>query len=169
MNHGIKLKKATMEDLGNIVSIYNNAIEEMNKNSINQWDHIYPNEKILKDDILRGEMTLGEIDNSIASIFVINKECDEEYQKGDWSCKTESYRVVHRLCVNPRFHNIGIGTNTMILIEEILKNSGVEAIRLDAFSLNPYALKIYENLGYVKVGVVKWRKGLFYLYEKNIR
>jgi predicted GNAT family acetyltransferase len=39
---------------------------------------------------------------------------------------------------------------------------------LDAFSLNPFALRLYEKIGYVRVGEANWRKGLFYLYEKKI-
>lgn len=56
----------------------------------------------------------------------------------------------------------------MIKIEEILKTEGIQSIRLDTFSLNPYALKMYQTLGYQKVGEVKWRKGLFYLFEKQL-
>ena len=56
----------------------------------------------------------------------------------------------------------------MQLIEDILRTRGIETIRLDAFSLNPIALKMYEKLGYQRVGEVTWRKGLFYLFEKKI-
>ncbi|MBD5427537.1 MAG: hypothetical protein HDR38_08340 [Treponema sp.] len=44
---------------------------------------------------------------------------------------------------------------------------GIHTIRLDAFSENPYALRLYEHMGYVKVGTADWRKGMFYLMEKH--
>lgn len=113
-------------------------------------------------------MFLGEIDSKIASIFVLDKEYDEEYNNMNWQYKDMSFFIIHRLCVNPKFQNQRIGTKTMLLIEELLRSEGIEAIRLDAFSLNPFALKMYEKLGYTKVGEVSWRKGLFYLYEKKI-
>ena len=56
----------------------------------------------------------------------------------------------------------------MRLIEEFLKGEGIETIRVDAFSLNPFALKMYEKAGYSKVGEANWWKGLFYLFEKLI-
>jgi ribosomal protein S18 acetylase RimI-like enzyme len=56
----------------------------------------------------------------------------------------------------------------MLMIEELLREKGVESIRLDAFSLNPVALGMYNRLGYKKVGEVIWRKGLFYLFEKKL-
>ena len=56
----------------------------------------------------------------------------------------------------------------MIHIENELKNKNIETIRLDAFSENIYAIKMYEKLGYVNVGEANWRKGKFYLLEKKI-
>ncbi|MNN59613.1 hypothetical protein D3C81_1747410 [compost metagenome] len=38
----------------------------------------------------------------------------------------------------------------------------------DAFSQNPYALRMYEKLNYHTVGEVQWRKDLFYLMEKKL-
>ncbi|HAK41980.1 MAG TPA: GNAT family N-acetyltransferase, partial [Clostridium sp.] len=116
---------------------------------------------ILMQDILKNQMFLGEIDSKIASIFVLNQEYDEEYNNMNWQYKDMSFFIIHRLCVNPKFQNQRIGTKTMLLIEELLRSEGIETIRLDAFSLNPFALKMYEKLGYTKVGEVNWRKGLF--------
>ena len=56
----------------------------------------------------------------------------------------------------------------MLKIEKLLRDRGIETIRLDAYSLNPAALRMYDKLGYKKVGKAVWRKGLFYLFEKKI-
>lgn len=66
------------------------------------------------------------------------------------------------------FQNKGIAKTTMQHIETELRQLGVDAIRLDAFTENPYALSLYENLGYKIVGYADWRKGRFYLMEKCI-
>lgn len=57
---------------------------------------------------------------------------------------------------------------TLQLIEEYLRNKGIECVRLDAFSKNPSALRMYEKIGYRRSGEIYWRKGLFYLYEKKL-
>lgn len=168
MSNEIILRKANHEDLQAILSIFQGAIKVMDSNGIHQWDSIYPSEEIINNDILNNHMFLGEIHNEIASVFVLNQDYDKEYANGDWQYKELSFFVIHRLCVNPAFRGKGIGTMTMQLIEEFLRNNGIEAIRLDAYSLNPVALKMYEKLGYKKVGEANWRKGLFYLYEKKI-
>lgn len=54
-------------------------------------------------------------------------------------------------------------------IEAELRQCNIEAIRLDVFSENPYALKLYQNMGFIKTGHADWRKGRFYLMEKYIK
>jgi ribosomal protein S18 acetylase RimI-like enzyme len=166
--NNIFARKANKEDLDEIFIIVKDAVAVMDKNNIPQWDEIYPDREVLTEDVEKNQMYVCEIDGQIASIFVLNKECDEEYKDGAWQYKDASFAVVHRLCVNPAFQNRGIGRETMLIAEKLVKESGIEAIRLDAFSKNPFALSLYEKLGYKRVGEVIWRKGLFYLHEKKI-
>lgn len=168
MDIEIKIKKANIRDLHDICMLFEKATRNMNENMILQWDELYPTQEIIRGDILNNQMYLGVIENQIASVFVLNQQSDAEYANGNWRYKDFTYAVVHRLCVDPQFQKKGIGTKTMQQIENILKSEGTAAIRLDAFSLNPYALRMYEKLGYMKVGEVNWRTGLFYLYEKLI-
>lgn len=162
------IRKSKFADLEMIVNIFKNAIKTMNENNIYQWDEIYPNDEILKQDILKNQMYVGIRDDVIVSVVVINKEFEQEYENGNWQYDNTKFAIVHRLCVNPIYQNQRIGKETMIMIENLLLKSGIESIRLDAFSQNPYALKMYENLGYKKVGEANWRKGLFYLLEKKL-
>lgn len=159
---------AQKEDLDSIFSMFTDAINKMNENNIYQWDNIYPDRNILKEDISKGELYIGLYDGKIASAYVINQECDEQYSNGHWKYPESKYYVIHRLCVNPVFQNKGIGKLTMNHIENEIKKMGINTIRLDAFTLNPYAISMYEKLGYAKVGFANWRKGKFYLMEKRI-
>lgn len=168
MDNEIRVIKAGIMDLPDICTIFEKATRVMNDNRIHQWDNLYPNQEIIREDILNSQMYLGVIENQIASVFVLNQQSEAEYENGNWKYKDSAYKVVHRLCVDPTFQKMGVGTKTMQIIENLQKNEGTAAIRLDAFSLNPYALRMYEKLGYIKVGEVNWRTGLFYLYEKII-
>ena len=76
--------------------------------------------------------------------------------------------VLHRLCINTKYQNKGFGPRTMLYIEKYLKNKGIDSIRLDAFSKNSIALRLYNKLGYKIVGEANWRKGLFYLFKKTL-
>ncbi len=75
--------------------------------------------------------------------------------------------VVHRLCVDPAFQGQGIAEQIMIYGEKIARERGYASIRLDAYSSNPRAVRLYERLGYQKVGSVTFpRRTLpFYCFE----
>lgn len=171
INYKLKLKfrLAEKEDINEIFSIFQNAVDNMNNNNIFQWDKIYPNKNIIETDIEKKQMYIGLLHNKIVSAYVLNCEYDKEYNNGKWQYPDSKYIVVHRLCVNPDYQNNGIGTLTMLHIENEMQKLKTETIRLDVFTLNPYAIKMYEKLGYNKVGVADWRKGKFFLMEKAVK
>ena len=45
---------------------------------------------------------------------------------------------------------------------------GYESVRLDVFTKNPFAQKLYRNNGYKVRGYADWRKGRFDLMEKEL-
>lgn len=160
------IKKAKIEELDDIFDIYKNAIDLLNEKNIHQWDEAYPTKNVIEQDILKGQMYIGIENGKIVSVAVINNDFDEQYINGNWLY--DNFVVIHRVCVNPIYQNQKIGQRTMSLIEDLLKNKGIESIRLDAYSKNPHSLHMYEKIGYKKTGETNWRKGLFYLYEKKI-
>lgn len=162
---------AAESDLDEICSLIKSAITEMDSHGIPQWDEIYPAREDFLNDIKANSLFAGEIcengEKRIAVIYALNKDSDEEYKKASWSVDGD-YRVIHRLCVHPDFQNRGIAKETLLHIEKNLSKIGIQSIRLDVFSKNPFSLKLYEHSGYHKTGEANWRKGLFYLMEKGI-
>lgn len=164
----INYRIADLADLEEIFGLVTKAIETMDEQGIFQWDELYPDREILQEDILKKELYVGIIDKQIAVIYVLNQECDEEYKNGKWKFGDKPFCVIHRLCVNPVFQNKGVAGKVMLHIEQEVLLREIAVIRLDAFTQNPHALKLYEHLGYSKVGDVHWRKGRFYLMEKYL-
>lgn len=162
----IQYRMGTSEDLQKICDLVDDAVKTMIQNKIYQWDELYPTKQDFQKDIEREQLYVGMTEGELAVVYVINQSCDGEYTKGAWKYVNEPYYVVHRLCVNPVFQKQGIASRTLLHIEEQLAGQGIHAIRLDTFSGNPYAIKLYEKLGYAKVGCADWRKGRFYLMEK---
>ena len=140
----------------------------MEKDNIHQWDEIYPDKDILKEDITKNQMYIGKTDNKIAVCFVLSEECDEEYKNGCRKYTDSRFNVIHRLCVNPLFQNQGIAAKTLEYIENLSKSEGYDSIRLDCFTQNPYSRKLYDKAGYSITGYADWRKGRFELREKKL-
>ena len=163
-----RFRKAVEQDLEEVVSLFHAAVADMRERQIYQWDEIYPNEEILKEDIHNGEMKLLTKEGRIIACVVINEEQDEQYYNAPWKYTEGEIAVIHRLCVHPKEQGCGIGKRIVQLTEEYMKERGYSIIRLDVFSENPYANRLYQSMGFRSVGNVHFRKGLFYLYEKKL-
>ena len=161
-----KFRKATSDDIEEIWDMVYNAVDAMIKQNIFQWDDLYPTKEDFQKDVEKNQLYVGLVNDKIAIVYALNQECEKEYENGKWKYKEETFYIVHRLCVNPTLQNKGIAKSTLLHIEEQLKAKGVHVIRLDVFHNNPFALRLYDSLGYSRVGYADWRKGRFFLLEK---
>ncbi|MBE6049805.1 MAG: GNAT family N-acetyltransferase [Clostridium sp.] len=164
----LKFKLAEKKDIKKIFEMFQDAIKEMDRNNIPQWDELYPAIEDIKEDVENKQLYVAFDKESVVATYVINQECDEEYINGKWEFDDKSFYVLHRICVNPKYQKCGVGTRTVKCFEEHVRSLGGESVRLDVFTLNPYSLKMYDKLNYKKVGMVYWRKGDFYLMEKKL-
>lgn len=161
-------RKAAEGDVPSIEILIKQAIAEMEQNQIFQWDDLYPTREDFLEDIQNRQLFIGCIDCQIVVIFTINENFDKAYINGKWKNPEKSFYIIHRLCVHPKFQNKGIAKQAMGYIEQQVLLEGKQAVRLDVFSQNPYAIKLYLDCGYEKVGTAEWRKGIFYLMEKYL-
>ncbi len=165
----ISMRPARPEDMPAVYAVFREAVDHMNANGIPQWDEIYPTPAILDNDREKGQLYVAEAeDGAVAGAVALSEECNPDYQTAAWRGNGPSL-IVHRLCISPRQQGRGVGRGLMGAVEAWAKAHGYAEIRLDAFSLNPHALRMYAGLGYEKRGEATWRKGLFYLLEKQLR
>mgnify|MGYP004642168629 CR=1 FL=1 len=159
-------EKAVPADLDELCSVIKRAVEKMDSMGIFQWDEVYPDRATLQDDIEKGQIYVGRTGGRIAVMFVLNMQYDESYNHAAWKDPDVPYRVLHRFCVDPDFQGCGVGGKALDHIEKLLSEQDVHAVRIDVFSKNPYALKMYEKHGYTVAGTGDFRMGLFMLMEK---
>lgn len=160
---------AAPTDLDSICSLISGAIAQMERDGIHQWDSIYPARDDFIADISQKTLYIAEQEHRIAAVYVISQQCDGEYKKCRWSNPAKTACIIHRFCVAPDFQNKGVGRQVLEHIENQAAGMGYESIRLDVFTLNPYALKLYMNSGYQERGFADWRKGRFVLMEKALK
>lgn len=164
----LQYRQGTLSDLDRIESLVRNAVMQMRRQGIEQWDEIYPVREDFAQDIGKKQLFVGAMDADIAVVYTINHEYDEAYESGQWREPDKPFCILHRLCVDPQYQNQGVAGRTMAYIERTAFRQGERAVRLDAFSENPYSLKLYARCGYTRVGTAEWRKGTFYLMEKYL-
>ncbi len=157
-----------MSDLDSILSLYSQATKIMNDNGLYQWDEFYPDRESIVADIDKGQLYIGLIGGETALAYSVNRDYDEEFRMGNWTCPDDSFYVIHRLCVNPRFRKQGLARAAMTHIEGELKEMGAQSIRLDTFEENINAFSLYQRLGYKTVGYADFRTGRSHLMEKKL-
>ncbi|MFV0528205.1 MAG: GNAT family N-acetyltransferase [Lachnospiraceae bacterium] len=160
------IRRAGLEDIEYVLQHYREVTQHMESCGIYQWDEVYPDRRILTEDIGKGNLYLFERSGHMAAAFVVNQVFDPEYANGCWNAPDSSFAVLHRLSVNPSDQNQGLGKRMLQCAEQLIRQKGYESIRLDAYALNAAAVSLYERAGYLKVGTAELRMGKFYLFEK---
>lgn len=163
----MKISRAKPSDLDAVLSMVRACTRHMESLGILQWDDIYPNRAVLEQDIAKKSLFVMA-DGAIIAAIVLNDYQEPEYGDVPWAYPGERILVVHRLCVHPDSQGQGVASRLMDFAEELGQTDGCAAIRLDAFTQNPTAVSLYEKRGYRKAGIVKFRKGPFFCFEKRI-
>jgi ribosomal protein S18 acetylase RimI-like enzyme len=152
-----------------IMDIFKKAIEDMDTKGIHQWDDIYPSEDVLLNDISENNIIVSVNEmNTIQGVIVLNEHQDIAYEGIEWKYNLGRQLIIHRLCIHPNFQGKGIARMLIKYAECFGFEHKYESIRLDAFIPNIRACRMYEQSGYHKRGIVTFRKGDFYCYEKGL-
>ena len=166
----VTFRHALQDDVEQIIELVGAAIEKMKASGIDQWDEIYPAAEDFLNDMASGGMYLGFIGEQLASMYTINNQFDDDYFADGipWDYPVDGACCIHRLCVHPFYQGKGIGGITLRHAQSMIEKMGYESIRLDVFSENPGAIRLYEREGYIRKGSAFWRKGEFFLMEKKL-
>ena len=166
----MRIRKAKISDLGNIMIMYKSCVKGMIANGIDQWDDTYPDIETINQDLEKQTYYVVEEKEEIIGGINIDQNQDKTYLDIDWEDKSDSFLVVHRLGVKEEFWNKKIGENLMLFTENLVAEKGLRSIRLDTYSGNPKAIKFYIRLGYRELGSInlKPNKNEYYCFEKII-
>ncbi|ABR50359.1 GCN5-related N-acetyltransferase [Alkaliphilus metalliredigens QYMF] len=108
--------------------------------------------------------------NHCIAYVAINEKQSPEYSQIVWSTDGRKVLVIHRLSVHPEFQGKGIARKFIDFIEDFAIKNQYSCIRLDAYSENTAALRLYDRMGYQRLGQVffPFRELPFYCYEKAL-
>lgn len=162
----MNISPAKPSDLDAVMSVVGACTRHMDSQGISQWDDIYPTRAVLEEDIARQSLFVM-VNGAIVGVMVLNDYQEPEYGAISWAYSGERVLVVHRLCVHPDAQGQGVASRLMDFAEELGQADGYAAIRLDAFTKNRAAVSLYEKRGYRKAGIVQFRKGPFFCFEKR--
>jgi GNAT superfamily N-acetyltransferase len=165
----VLVRRAHEDDLPRLGDLLRTCIAHMQAGGIDQWDDVYPTEATLRVDIAAGTLYVAAAPGRpIAGAFVVDQREEPEYASVAWRLVGRPVRFVHRLMVHPDCQRRGLARHLMRFAEIAARRDGCGALRLDAFTGNAPSLGLYRGLGYADVGEVRFRKGLFRCFEKDL-
>jgi len=163
------IRKASLEDLKDIMEIIKQTIVGMSSYNNNQWDENYPKEKDFINDIQKEDLFVIERDGKIAGFICINKEEPVEYDELNWTLN-EPAMVVHRMSVSPVYRRNGIGTELMKFTDELALKNNLSYLKTDTYSINPNMNALFVKCGYKLIGEMSYlgKEKPFNCYEKML-
>lgn len=164
----MSIRPAKSIDLPAIMFLVRYCIAHLEMRGIDQWDEKYPDADTVAGDIERREMFVLESERGLAGVITLNEHQEPEYQTVSWQFDGKAL-VVHRLAVAPDLQGRRLAGILMAFAHGFARSRGYATVRLDAFSGNPAALALYQGLGYCQAGTVRFRKGDFHCFEKDVR
>ncbi|MCL1631434.1 GNAT family N-acetyltransferase [Sporolactobacillus sp. CPB3-1] len=152
------LRKASIEDYPEIITIVEQAKRLLKADGIDQWQNGYPDEATLRDDIVQKRANVLVIDGHVAGIGIISEEIDPAYEaieQGSWKISSETgYASIHRVAISSDFRGLHLSSVLMSHLITAAALQGHTDIRIDTHPENPRMQHVIKQAGFDYRGVV---------------
>lgn len=147
----IRIRPAGLNDLGELMRIYDSAREFMRSTgNMHQWTGGYPSEQLIRDEILAGHCLVCEtVHGTPLGTFCFITGEDPTYQlieQGRWICPGP-YGTIHRLASNGMAG--GVAAACFSWCWERIHN-----LRADTHADNAVMQRLLEGAGFVRCGII---------------
>jgi GNAT superfamily N-acetyltransferase len=161
------LRKANFSDATAIWNILQQAIEQRKKDGSEQWQHGYPNEQTVHDDIAKGYGFVLTDKEEIVAYAAILFDIEPAYSdiKGKWLTLGD-YAAVHRVATSNAVKGKGVATLLFKMVEDLCLEQNVFSIKVDTNFDNVPMLKILDKLNYTYCGEIFFGGASRRAYEK---
>ena len=165
MNYSFR--KASVHDIPQIWTIIQQAIVRRKNDGSQQWQDGYPNEDLIRKDIVDGIGYVLTDDDAIVgyAAIIFNVEPAYEKLKGTW-LTNEDFAVVHRVAISDDYLGKGLAQKIFLFTEDLALDNNIFSIKVDTNFDNIPMLKILEKLGYTYCGEVFFRGDARKAFEK---
>ena len=146
----VTCRPAVPEDIPAILDMVAFARKSLKKHRVDQWQGVYPDDKVYLADMERGECFLVLHGNEPAAVFTLSCLPEPDYDgitDGKWTEGLE-YCVIHRCAVAEDYRGTGMSEQMLALAEELTVKNGRRCVRLDTHRKNKAMLNLLRGNGY---------------------
>jgi GNAT superfamily N-acetyltransferase len=163
-------RKAESGEAKEIMRIIKDAVANMERVGVQQWNDSYPTLAIIEEDIQTQTGYVMADEAGIAAYVCVNENQPKEYVDIDWDDAKGRCCVIHRLVVAVERQGQGVAKQLILAYEKQAKEDGYSSIRLDTYSKNPISMRLYPSLGYTWKGEVRFFHHMeeFPVFEKQL-
>jgi len=144
------IQKAKIIDIPSIMACFKATVKNMNENGFYNWNDVYPDTKVVEEDIAAGTLYLAMKDKEVIGVITIDENQDPLYKKVNWLYKGNKSLVIHRFAVHPKVQGQGWGKKLLAFAEDLARALGYGSIRLDVLKTSP-ALFVYQAMNYTYI------------------
>lgn len=162
-------RKATVNDVPQVMRIINDAVSRMLNEGKCQWSRSYPGpEHILAD--IQAHCAYVLCDERVVLAYgavMIDGEPAYRALEGEW-LSDGHYVVVHRLAVSMNKQSRGNGARFMKAVEHMAASEGIGSFKVDTNFDNDRMLHLLDKLGFERCGTIQYPQGERIAFEKLI-
>ncbi|MBU1142478.1 MAG: GNAT family N-acetyltransferase [Firmicutes bacterium] len=148
------IRKATLIDLDQIWQLREETRILLKERGIDQWQHTNPSLETFKNDIHLGEFYVYEKEKTIVGMIAIKGGIERTYNiiyDGKWGYDLP-YLTIHRLAVKKNYLGSHIAKELLKFADQLAIQMGLNYIRIDTYYTNKYAIRLFEEFGYILRG-----------------
>ena len=152
----MNFRKATKNDVNNILNIIDMAKEYLKSQDIDQWQNGYPNKEVIEEDIEKNIAYVSEIDGKISGYMAIVFENDPNYSEifeGKW-LSDKPYSTIHRIALDTSFRGQSLSAKMIEFAEKLTVEKGYPSMRIDTHNDNKVMQKLISKSGYIYCGII---------------
>ena len=155
---GIRIRKATADDLDAVSGIYSRIHDEIEAGrvSIGFIRNVYPIRATAEAALARGDLFVEERDGSVIGTAILNQTQVDVYFGAPWEhdVPENEVMVLHTLIIDPNCKGTGLGRTFEAYYERYALSHGCRVLRIDTNARNTVARAFYRKLGYREIDIV---------------
>ena len=165
------IRQANINDVEEIVKIIDQAKAYLKSKNIDQWQHGYPNDTDVINDINNGHGYVLVNDRVVGYAAIIYGH-DDNYdyiEDGQW-LNEDKYGVIHRICIDDSLMGKGLASEFFEYAADRALALGFNNLRVDTHPENKSMQRLIAKNGFIKCGIVYMSdKTSRYAYQKVLK
>jgi GNAT superfamily N-acetyltransferase len=163
----MEIRKSTQHDMGDLLSLFDEARSTIAALGIDQWQNGYPSREAITNDIEKCVSYAVLCDGEILGTFALiengeptyDKIFDGEWQTGYSKSQCPDYFALHRVAISVSARGTGLSTKIIGYAKEKATAKGKKSLRIDTHRGNVVMRRMLEKHGFVHCGTIFLESG----------